>query len=117
MSDCVDCLFCKILAREVPAEIVYEDEQVVAFRDIRPKAPLHDLIIPREHLATLNDLGPEHRELIGHMHLVAARLAREAGFADSGYRTVLNCNRGAGQTIFHLHLHVIGGGRFQLSGG
>lgn len=112
-----ECPFCQIRDHAVPAEIVYEDEQVVAFRDIRPKAPLHDLIIPREHLATLNDLGPEHRELIGHMHLVAARLAREAGFADSGYRTVLNCNRGAGQTVFHLHLHVIGGGRFQLSGG
>ncbi len=112
-----DCLFCKIRDRVVPAEIVYEDEQVVAFRDIRPKAPLHDLIIPREHIATLNDLGPEHSQLIGHMHLVAARLAREAGFAESGYRTVLNCNRGAGQTIFHLHRHVIGGGRFQLAGG
>ena len=112
-----ECLFCKFRDRAIPAEFVYEDERVVAFRDAHPKAPLHDLIIPREHIATLNDLGPEHKELIGHMHLVAARLAREAGFAESGYRTVLNCNRGAGQTIFHLHLHVIGGGRFQLAGG
>ena len=112
-----ECLFCQIRDRSVPAAIVFEDEQVVAFRDAHPKAPLHDLVIPREHLATLNDLGPAHAELIGHMHLVAARLAREAGFAESGYRTVLNCNRGAGQTIFHLHLHVIGGGRFHLSGG
>jgi histidine triad (HIT) family protein len=112
-----DCLFCKIRDRLLPAEITYEDEQVVAFRDAHPKAPLHDLVIPREHLATLNDLGAGHEQLIGHMHLVAARLARAAGFAESGYRTVLNCNRGAGQTIFHLHLHVIGGGRFQLSGG
>ncbi|MBI5480677.1 MAG: histidine triad nucleotide-binding protein [Deltaproteobacteria bacterium] len=112
-----DCLFCKIRDGLQPADIVYQDEQVVAFRDLRPQAPLHDLVIPREHIATLNDLGPEHRELIGHMHLVAARLAREAGFAESGYRTVLNCNRGGGQTVFHLHLHVIGGGRFHLSGG
>jgi histidine triad (HIT) family protein len=112
-----DCLFCQIRDGVVPAEVVYQDEQVVAFKDARPKAPLHDLVIPREHIATLNDLGPEHEALIGHLHLVAARLAREAGFAESGYRTVLNCNRGAGQTIFHLHLHVIGGGRFQLSGG
>jgi len=112
-----ECLFCQIRDGKVPAEIVYQDEQVVAFKDAHPKAPLHDLVIPRQHIATLNDLGPEHRELIGHMHLVAARLAREAGFADSGYRTVLNCNRGAGQTVFHLHLHVIGGGRFQLAGG
>jgi histidine triad (HIT) family protein len=112
-----DCLFCRIRDGLQPADIVYQDEQVVAFRDIHPKAPLHDLVIPREHIATLNDLGPEHRELIGHMHLVAARLAKEAGFAESGYRTVLNCNQGAGQTVFHLHLHVIGGGRFHLSGG
>jgi histidine triad (HIT) family protein len=112
-----DCLFCQIRDGVVPAAIVYRDEQVVAFRDAHPKAPLHDLVIPLEHIATLNDLGPEHEALVGHLHLVAARLAREAGFAESGYRTVLNCNRGAGQTIFHLHLHVIGGGRFQLSGG
>jgi histidine triad (HIT) family protein len=112
-----DCVFCRIRDGELPAVITYRDEQVVAFHDAHPKAPLHDLIIPREHIATLNDLGPEHRELIGHMHLVAARLAREAGFAESGYRTVLNCNRGAGQTVFHLHLHVIGGARFHLSGG
>ena len=112
-----ECLFCQIRDGKVPAEIVYQDEQVVAFKDAHPKAPLHDLVIPRQHIATLNDLGPEHRELIGHMHLVAAQLAREAGFAESGYRTVLNCNRGAGQTIFHLHLHVIGGARFHLSGG
>jgi len=112
-----DCLFCKIRDGDVPAEIVYQDEQVVAFRDANPKAPVHLLLIPREHIATLNDLGPEHRELIGHMHLVAARLAREAGVADSGYRTVLNCNRGAGQSVFHLHLHLLGGGRFRLSAG
>jgi len=112
-----ECLFCRIRDGEVPAELVYQDEQVVAFKDAHPKAPLHDLVIPRQHIATLNDLGPEHEVLIGHMHLVAAKLARDAGFAESGYRTVLNCNRGAGQTIFHLHLHVIGGGRFHLSGG
>jgi histidine triad (HIT) family protein len=112
-----DCLFCKIRDGQVPAEIVYRDELVVAFHDAHPKAPLHDLVIPVQHIATLNDLGPEHEELIGHLHLVAAKLAKEAGFAESGYRTVLNCNRGAGQTIFHLHLHVIGGGRFHLSGG
>jgi len=113
----MSCIFCKIRDREAPADIVYEDERILAFKDIRPMAPLHVLIIPKEHIATLNDLGPEHKELIGHMHLVAAGLAKNAGVAESGYRTVLNCNRGAGQTVFHLHLHLLGGGPFKLSGG
>ena len=107
------CLFCQIRDGEVPAEVIYTDEHVLAFRDINPQAPLHVLIIPLTHIATLNDLTPAHRELIGHMHLVAARLAAEAGVSDKGYRVLFNCNRGAGQSVYHIHLHVLGGRPFR----
>ena len=107
MSD--DCLFCKIAQGEIPAKIVYEDDQVLAFEDINPQAPFHVLIIPREHIATLNDLESAHRELVGEMQLVAQQIARERGHADAGYRTVFNCNAAAGQTVFHVHLHLLGG--------
>ena len=102
-------LFEKIIAREIPADIVYEDDLVLAFNDINPKAPTHVLIIPREHIATLNDLKPAHRELVGEMQLIAQQIARERGHADEGYRTVFNCNAAAGQTVFHIHLHLLGG--------
>jgi histidine triad (HIT) family protein len=108
-----ECLFCKIRDGEVPAEVIYTDEQVLAFRDINPQAPLHALVIPRAHIPTLNDLTPAHRELIGHLHLVAARLAAEAGVSDKGYRVLFNCNRGAGQSVYHIHLHLLGGRPFR----
>lgn len=108
MSD-PDCLFCRIAAGDTSADIVYEDEQVVAFRDINPQAPVHVLVVPREHIATINDLDTERAGDVGRMYLAAAAIARNEDIADDGYRTVMNCNKGAGQTVFHLHLHVLGG--------
>jgi histidine triad (HIT) family protein len=104
-----DCLFCMIVAGEIPAQIVHQDERLVAFRDINPQAPLHVLIVPRRHIGTLNDLGPEDDAIVGEMQRRAAALAREHGHADRGYRTVFNCQRDAGQSVFHIHLHVLGG--------
>jgi histidine triad (HIT) family protein len=104
-----DCLFCKIAAGDIPASIVHRDEHLIAFKDINPQAPLHVLVIPRRHIPSLNDLGPEDDGLVGEMVRRAAALAREYGYADRGYRTVFNCNADAGQTVFHIHLHVIGG--------
>jgi len=104
-----DCLFCKIIAKEIPSKTVYEDEQAVAFEDINPQAPTHILVLPRKHIASLNEVTAAEATLVGHLHLVAAKLARERGIADSGYRTVLNNGRGAGQSVFHLHLHLLGG--------
>jgi histidine triad (HIT) family protein len=103
-----DNIFLKIIRKEVPAQIVYEDEQCLAFRDITPRAPVHVLIIPKKVIATHDDIQPEDRELIGHLHLVAARLAKELGITD-GYRLVINCRERAGQTVPHLHLHLLGG--------
>ena len=104
-----DCLFCKLLAGQIPAAIVYEDEQVVAFKDINPQAPTHVLVIPRRHIATLNDLGPDDDGLVGALVRRAAAIAREQGHAERGYRVVFNCNAEAGQTVFHIHLHLVGG--------
>jgi histidine triad (HIT) family protein len=104
-----DCLFCKLLAGQIPAAIVYEDERVVAFRDINPQAPTHVLVIPRRHIATLNDLGPDDDGLVGELVRRAAAIAREQGHAERGYRVVFNCNADAGQTVFHIHLHLVGG--------
>lgn len=104
-----DCLFCKILTKEIPAKIIYEDEQVVAFDDIHPQAPQHKLIIPRQHIATLNDMSVLDKALVGHMMFTAQQLAKELGVAEAGYRTVMNCNRGAGQAVYHIHLHLLGG--------
>ncbi len=104
-----DTIFSKIIAGEIPADIVYEDDAVLAFRDINPQAPTHVLVIPRVPVATINDLEAEHAELIGRMYLAAAAIARNEGIAESGYRTVMNCNRDGGQTVFHIHLHVLGG--------
>lgn len=102
-------IFEKIIAREIPAEIVYEDDQILAFRDIDPQAPIHILIIPRKVIATSNDVGTEDEELVGHMVTTAARIARQEGIADSGYRLVINCNKDGGQAVYHLHLHLLGG--------
>ena len=104
-----DCLFCKIAGGEIPATIVYEDEQLVAFRDINPKAPTHVLVIPRAHVATLNDLTETHDDLVGEMVRRSAMIAADLGHADTGYRTVFNCNADAGQTVFHIHLHLLAG--------
>lgn len=104
-----DCLFCKILNGEMDSDIVHEDDHVVGFRDINPQAPHHVLFIPREHIATLNDLDEGHVELMGRLFLAAKQYAGENGIADDGYRTVVNCNEGAGQSVFHVHLHLLGG--------
>ncbi len=105
-----DCLFCKIAAGEIPADIVFEDEQVVVFRDIYPKAEVHLLLIPRQHIASLDELEPAHDALIAHMMRLLPKLARDQGL-DDGYRTIVNTGPGGGQEIFHLHLHLLGGGR------
>lgn len=104
-----DCIFCKIAAGEIPAAKLYDDGEVLAFRDINPEAPVHLLVIPRRHIATLNDLTEADAALIGRLYLAAKRLAAESGVADSGYRTVINCNRDAGQIVFHVHLHLLAG--------
>lgn len=104
-----DCLFCKVLAGDIPADIVYQSDTAIAFRDINPQAPTHVLVIPRKHIATINDIGPEDHEIVGSLYAAAAQIAKDEGFADEGYRAVMNCNEGAGQTVFHLHLHVLGG--------
>jgi histidine triad (HIT) family protein len=104
-----DCLFCKISAGEIPADIIYETENVVAFRDINPQAPTHALIIPRKHIATINDLTLDDNAEVGKLFLAAAAIARNEGIADDGYRVTMNCNAAAGQTVFHLHLHLLGG--------
>jgi histidine triad (HIT) family protein len=104
-----DCLFCRIVAGEIPAKVVFEDEHLVAFQDINPQAPMHVLIVPRRHVATLNDLSGTDDGLVGEMVRRAAAIAREYGHSERGYRTVFNCNADAGQTVFHVHLHVLGG--------
>jgi histidine triad (HIT) family protein len=106
-----DCIFCKIAAGEIPATVVYQDDEIVVFEDISPRAPVHLLLIPRQHLATLNDPGPEHSGMLGRMALKAAELAREKGVSESGYRVLINCNPDGGQEVFHLHMHMIGGRR------
>ena len=106
-----DCIFCKIAAGEIPAAKIFEDERAVVFRDINPQAPTHALVIPRAHVASLNDAGEADEALLGHLLLVAARVAREEGLAESGYRTVINTGAGAGQSVFHIHVHLIGGRR------
>jgi histidine triad (HIT) family protein len=104
-----DCLFCRLVAGGIPATIVHQSEHLVAFKDITPQAPTHVLIVPRRHIGTLNDLSPADDGLVGEMIRTAAAIAKENGHADGGYRTVFNCNADAGQTVFHLHLHVLGG--------
>ena len=107
-----DCLFCKIIAGQIPGAIVYQDDRVVAFKDINPQAPMHVLVVPRRHIASLNDLGPEDDGLVGELVRRGAALAEENGHASRGYRTVFNTNADAGQTVFHIHLHVLAGRKF-----
>ena len=107
-----DCLFCRIARKDIPAKIVYEDQQVVVFEDINPQAPAHTLVIPKSHFATFNDVGASEEALLGHMMVVAARVAKEKGLPEKGYRLVGNCQESAGQSVFHIHLHLLGGRRF-----
>ncbi|CCO07880.1 histidine triad nucleotide-binding protein [Desulforamulus hydrothermalis] len=107
-----DCLFCKIVAGEIPSQVVYQDEKVYAFKDIAPVAPVHVLIVPKKHISSLEDLGPEDADIMGHIVLTAAKLARELGLA-RGYRVVANCQEEGGQTVYHVHFHLIGGRSMQ----
>jgi len=107
-----ECLFCKIISREIPADIVYENKRILAFRDINPQAPTHILIIPKVHIPTLNDLESRHAKMVGELILTAKNLAEKEGIAEEGYRTGFNCNAAAGQTVWHVHLHLLGGRTF-----
>ncbi|MBT7444861.1 MAG: histidine triad nucleotide-binding protein [Methylococcales bacterium] len=104
-----DCLFCKIVNGDIPADIVYQDDDVLAFRDISPQAPTHMLLIPKRHISTPNDLTEADVVTLGKLHLKASELAKEAGHGEQGYRTVMNCNSDGGQTVFHIHMHLLGG--------
>lgn len=107
-----NCIFCKIIAGEIPSKKVYEDDVCVAFNDISPQAPTHILVIPREHFASLDEAESKHKEVLGHLLLSAAEIARQIGFAKNGYRVVINTNDDGGQTVFHLHVHLLGGRQF-----
>ncbi|WP_456269783.1 histidine triad nucleotide-binding protein [Kushneria sp. AK178] len=102
-------IFSKIINREIKADIVYEDDDVLAFNDVNPQAPVHVLIIPKKEIATLNDLTEADTEIVGKLHLTAARIARDKGIAEEGYRVVMNCNEKGGQSVYHIHLHLMGG--------
>ena len=112
-----DCLFCKIVNREIPASIVYEDERILAFNDINPQAPTHVLIVPKAHIATLNDVSPQDDQIVGELVRRAAAIAKDRGISAGGFRTVFNTNREAGQTVFHIHLHLLGGADDALAAG
>ncbi len=107
-----ETIFSKIIKKEIPADIVYEDNEILAFKDIAPQAPVHILIIPKKEIPTANDIEEEDQSLVGKMFLVAKQLAKKFGIAESGYRLVINCNKDAGQAVFHLHLHLLGGRKF-----
>ena len=107
-----DCLFCKILDGDIPADIVFESETAIAFRDINPQAPTHVLIIPRQHISTINDISEADHSLVGSLFTAAREIAASEGLSDDGYRVVMNCNEAAGQTVFHIHLHLLGGRSF-----
>jgi histidine triad (HIT) family protein len=109
MAIMTDCLFCKMVAGEIKPDVVYEDEAVLAFRDVNPQAPSHVLVVPKAHIATLNDLQTKDAELVGRLFLAAKQIAAQEGLAERGYRTVMNCNAEAGQSVYHIHLHVLAG--------
>ena len=109
MENNMSCIFCKIASGELQANIIYQDEEIIAFDDLHPKSPQHKLIIPRKHIATINDLTPEDELLVGKMLLVAKKLAAELTIAESGYRVSINCNKDGGQVVYHLHMHLMGG--------
>ena len=104
-----ECLFCKMVAGEIKPDVVFENDAVMAFRDVNPQAPLHVLVIPRVHIATTNDLTTENADIVGKLYLAAKQIAADEGVAEPGYRMVMNCNPGAGQSVYHIHLHVLGG--------
>jgi histidine triad (HIT) family protein len=104
-----DCLFCKIVDGDIPAEVIYQSDTAIAFRDINPQAPTHALIIPRRHISTINDLGVGDQELVGSLFSAAKDVAQQEGLVEDGYRVVMNCGEGAGQSVFHIHLHLLGG--------
>lgn len=106
-----DCIFCKIINKEIPASMVFEDEKMIAFNDINPQAPIHILLIPREHFASLNDIPEEKKNILSHLLLKARQIAQEKGIAEKGYRIVLNTEKDSGQEVFHIHLHLLGGRR------
>ncbi len=105
----MDCLFCKIVDKSIPAKVVYEDEHIVAFDDIYPQAPQHKIIVPKKHIATINEMTEDDKLLIGHMMHTATQLAQRLNLQQDGYRLVMNCNEKGGQTVFHIHLHLLGG--------
>ena len=113
----MDCLFCKMVNREIEPDIVYEDEHVLAFNDIDPQAPTHVLVVPKKHIATLNDIEEADLALIGRLQLTAAGLAKQLGFAENGYRVVMNCNEDGGQSVYHIHMHLMGGRHFTWPAG
>lgn len=106
-----DCIFCKIIDGEIPSQVVYEDNDVFAFRDLNAQAPLHVLIIPKKHIPTINALATDDADVVGKLYLAAKKIAADEGYADEGYRVVMNCGEAAGQTVFHLHLHLLAGRR------
>lgn len=105
----MDCIFCKVARGEIPGDVLYEDDEVIAFRDINPQAPHHVLVIPRRHIATVNDLGDGDAAVVGQLFLAARQVAAELGVAQEGYRLVMNTNRMAGQSVYHIHLHLLAG--------
>lgn len=111
MSNSTDCIFCKIVAGEIPSEQVYSDDKVIVFKDISPKAPVHLLLIPREHIESLQELQEQHQDLMGHMMLLLPKLAKEQGL-ENGFRTVINTGTDGGQVVYHLHIHLLGGKRY-----
>lgn len=104
-----DCLFCKIRDEEIPGDLIFEDDDILAFRDVNPQAPTHVLIVPRKHINTINDIDDEDADIMGKMFLAAQNIASQEGIAEEGYRLVVNCNARAGQTVFHIHMHLLGG--------
>ena len=110
----MDCLFCSIIKGDIPSAKVYEDETVYAFKDINPMAPVHALIVPKEHISSMNDVTAENSAVIAHIYEVAAKLAKELGIAESGFRVVSNCGADGGQTVFHLHFHLLGGKKLNV---
>ena len=110
----MDCIFCKIISGDIPSKKVYEDETVYAFYDINPMAPVHVLIIPKQHISSINEVDETNSAVISHIYEVAAKLAKELGVYESGYRVVSNCGADAGQTVFHLHFHLLGGQKLKV---
>ena len=104
-----ECLFCRIVSKKVPAKIIYEDERILAFEDINPQAPVHALVIPKKHISTTLDIEGEDNEIIGHLFQTAGKIAKEKGIAERGFRLVVNTNQEAGQTVYHVHIHILGG--------